>query len=307
MVNGQCTYNGVDFSPLTNNADDWTGQDPAVLSYFYRFNVCRNTVKTYSGSSCPTGDAAYQTGTATGASPCYANLGAWTSPTWFNLTTPDFGVGLKYGNGRVCFGVPGAFLIKFTCNPDGPEVPVPSPYFAIRENGQCQYEVTMPTSLSCGIDYSDYATEECGVGSFDFSALALSPDEAPYFGNDTAGFAYEFNICSGVESVCGPASRHAVAYQYVDDVNEIPDTCQTLGTIDSVNPPFWRQNEQRIPMVTYYGGGVCGDIERSVTYTFYCGSSLYPSGSHVFSEVSTCNYQVDLYTSLACEEALLRA
>jgi hypothetical protein len=163
MVNGQCTYNGVDFSPLTNNADDWTGQDPAVLSYFYRFNVCRNTVNTYSGSSCPTGYAAYQMGTATGASPCYANLGAWTSPTWFNLTTPDVGVGLKYGNGRVCSGVPGTFLIKFTCDPDGPVVPVPSPYFAIRENVICNYEVTMPTPLGCDLEFYDNYIPDIGI------------------------------------------------------------------------------------------------------------------------------------------------
>ena len=164
---------------------------------------------------------------------------------------------------------------------------------SVRENSQCQYEVTFPTSLVCESPNGD----PCGVADYDFSAISLTGEDH-YYGSDTNGFDYQFNICAGVTSMCGPASRLVTAYQYDDEF--VPETCQALGDIAVVEPPYWRVDTDGNPRVTYYGGSECDGDYRNVTYIFRCAPSLYPSGSHVFREVSPCAYEVDVHTSLAC-------
>ena len=173
---------------------------------------------TYSGSSCPTGFAAYQTGTATGTSPCYSNCGAWTSPTCTHLfsllrcriltivcvekgsrlTAPEEGYGLKYGNGRVCGGVAGSFLIKFVCGPT--LIPPTTPYMTVSENGQCQYEVTFPTTLGCTASApTPPPREDCFQGDI-YSYSDCTGNRTPISGNldaCTQGPSFNYIVSKG--------------------------------------------------------------------------------------------------------------
>jgi hypothetical protein len=255
-----------------------------------------------------------------------------TSTTWslYNSTAgASAGIVMTTTSGTSCGGSATTVQIIFLCAP----LQTHSTSFSSISNSGCTYTMTLYTSLACttaqlaspptAISPPPAATStNCGYNGVSFASLAVD-----FNATDEAGRTYVVHPCGAVTSVstqyCAYPSNAAQQPSVYVSVCEVTGYCNPFYAEDGFSYfqpssssfnwyPLSNGFAYSINTTYNYEGwysqpssGCTGGITSS-TFTFICNASastvaLTASTARIYAAPTSCQYIVQLQTSLACQ------